>query len=81
MVMSQELTAGDVIPRVMSVEYCQRDKIRGGEWRDWTEARVLTPVGTVYVTVSGYHAERALYGPLLEQAMDDAWRQFCNVDR
>lgn len=47
--------------------------------REHTEARVLTPLGTVFVKVPGYHAEESSYPVLIEAAMDQAWQEFCNV--
>jgi hypothetical protein len=68
------------IPRVMRVEYCQRDKIAGGYWREWTEADVMTPFGEIHVNLPGYHAERPCYPALIDAAMDQAWLNFCSND-
>lgn len=67
------------VPRVMRVEYCQRDRIMGGAWRDWTEADVMTPIGEVHVTLPGYHAEKPQYPTLMDRAMDHAWMEFCEA--
>ena len=67
------------IPRVMRVEYCQRDKIWGGEWREWTEADVMTPMGEIHVSMPGYHAEKPQYPALMDFAMDKAWLLFCTA--
>jgi len=68
------------VPRVMRVEYCQRDKIMGGSWREWTEADVMTPIGEVHISLPGYHAERVCYPSLIDAAMDLAWRRFCHCE-
>ena len=62
----------------MRVEYCQRDKVAGGQWVEWTEADVMTPCGEIHVSLPGYHAERSCYPELLDAAMHEAWAIFCN---
>ena len=63
-------------PRVLSLEYVMGAKISIGKvYRDHTEARVATPLGTQFVRVPGYHCEDT--GPLISQALSQAWSNFC----
>lgn len=65
--------------RVLRVEFVLRDKVYGGHRREFTEADVRTPLGDIWVSVPGYHAERRCYPVLIAAAANKAWSLFCEA--
>jgi hypothetical protein len=67
-------------PVVLRVEYTLRDKVMGGHFQEWTDATVRTELGEICVRVPGYHAERGSYPVLIEVALRNQWKQFCEAE-
>lgn len=60
-------------PRVLDVSYTVNN------YCDYTEARVMTPLGEQHIRVKGFWASKDAYPKLIEGALALAWVKFCNV--
>lgn len=75
---SESMAEGLVIemadrPRVLSVSYIVSN------YADYTEARVMTPLGEQNIRVKGFWASKDAYPKLIEGGLGLAWVKFCNV--